>query len=284
MSKHAISISPERKINWPTALILALFHIGALAALFCFSWKAFWVAFALHWIAVGFGISLGYHRLHTHQSYQCPLWMQYALAVCGTLTLEGGPMFWVGTHRIHHATSDKAGDPHSPREGVFWAHMGWIVFGETHHNDTAYMTKYAADIARHKFYCWLNTYHWVPSVIVGAALLAWGGLPFFLWGICLRVVFGLHCTWLVNSLTHVIGTQRFESGDDSRNSFFLALLTFGEGWHNNHHTFPTSARHGLAWWEFDISWITMKLLRAIGLIKHVRVASLNSQMSVKKAA
>jgi stearoyl-CoA desaturase (delta-9 desaturase) len=162
--------------------------------------------------------------------------------------------------------------------------MGWIVFGETHHNDTAFMAKYAPDIARHKFYSWLNTYHWIPSVILAVILFAWGGIPLVLWGMCLRIVFGLHCTWLVNSLTHVIGRQRFESGDDSRNSFFLAMLTFGEGWHNNHHTFPTSARHGLAWWELDISWITMKFLRAIGLIKHVRVASLDSPIPLKKAA
>jgi stearoyl-CoA desaturase (Delta-9 desaturase) len=284
VSKHTVPITPDRQINWPTTLVLVLFHIGSVAALFCFSWKVFLVAVALHWIAVGFGISLGYHRLHTHQSYQCPLWMQYALAVCGTLTLEGGPMFWVGTHRIHHAKSDQPGDPHSPHQGLLWSHMGWIVFGETHHDDVAYMTKYAPDIARDPFYRWLNKYHWVPSVILAAILFAWGGIPMVLWGICLRVTFGLHCTWLINSLTHVIGTQRFDAGDDSRNSFFLALLTFGEGWHNNHHAHPTSARHGLAWWEFDISWITLKLLRAVGIAKHVRVAKVDSVVLHRKAA
>ncbi|MEQ1947094.1 MAG: fatty acid desaturase [Bryobacteraceae bacterium] len=284
MSKHTIPFHNGRKLNWPTALILVLFHIGAVAALFMFSWKAFWVSVALHWVAVGFGISLGYHRLHTHQSYQCPLWMQYALAVCGTLTLEGGPIFWVGTHRIHHAKSDQPGDPHSPREGVFWAHMGWILFGETNHNNTKLMSKYAPELARHRFYLWLNNYHWIPLAVVAAIVTAWGGLPLFLWAICLRVTVGLHCTWLINSLTHVWGTQRFDAGDDSRNSFILALMTFGEGWHNNHHALPTSARHGLAWWELDITWITMKFLRAIGLIKHVRVASLDTLELEKKAA
>jgi len=284
MSKHTVSISANRKINWPTALVLLLFHIGAVAALFLFSWKAFLVSLALHWIAVGFGISLGYHRLHAHKSYQCPLWMQYALAVCGTLTLEGGPMFWVGTHRIHHAKSDQPGDPHSPRDGVFWSHMGWIVFGDAHHNDTEYMTKYAPDLARHSFYRWLNTHHWVPSAVVAAILLTVGGLPMFLWGICLRVTFGLHCTWLINSFTHIIGTQRFDTGDDSKNSFVLALLTFGEGWHNNHHAHPTSARHGLAWWEFDISWITLKLLRAVGLAGHIRVAKVDKALLERQAA
>jgi stearoyl-CoA desaturase (delta-9 desaturase) len=284
VSQHTISITPDRKLNWPTALVLVLLHIGAVAALFCFSWEVFLVALALHWVAVGFGISLGYHRLHTHQSYQCPRWMQYALAVCGALTLEGGPMFWVGTHRIHHANSDQPGDPHSPRHGVFWAHMGWIVFGETNHNNTKLMAKYAPDLAKHRFYLWLNDYHWVPLALVGAILLALGGLPMFLWGICLRVTVGLHCTWLVNSFTHVIGTQRFDAGDDSRNSFLIALLTFGEGWHNNHHAHPTSARHGLAWWELDITWITMKFLRAIGLIKRLRVAKVDSAILQRRAA
>jgi fatty-acid desaturase len=284
VSKHTISIAPDRKLNWPTALVLVLFHIGAVAALFCFSWKVFLVALALHWVAVGFGISLGYHRLHTHQSYQCPLWMQYALAVCGTLTLEGGPMFWVGTHRIHHANSDQPGDPHSPRHGVFWSHMGWIVFGETNHNNTKLMAKFAPDLAKHRFYLWLNDYHWIPLAVLGVILYAFGGLPMFLWGICLRVTFGLHCTWLVNSFTHIVGTQRFDAGDDSRNSFLIAMLTFGEGWHNNHHAHPTSARHGLAWWELDITWITMKALRAMGLIRHVRVAKVDSAVLQRRAA
>ena len=284
MSQHTIPFHSGRRLNWPTGLILVLFHIGAVAALFMFSWKSFFVALALHWIAVGFGISLGYHRLHTHQSYQCPVWMQYALAVCGTLTLEGGPIFWVGTHRVHHSKSDQPGDPHSPREGAFWSHMGWILFGETNHNNTKLMSKYAPDLARHRFYLWLNNYHWVPLAVLGALLYAWGGLPMFLWGICLRVTYGLHVTWLINSATHMFGSKRFDAGDDSRNSFILAVLTFGEGWHNNHHAHPTSARHGLAWWELDITWITMKLLRATGVIRHVRVAKLDSVALESKAA
>ena len=283
MSKP-IPLPNGRKIN-STTIILLFLHIGAVAALFNFTWKAFWVALALHWVAVGWGISLGYHRLHTHQSYQCPLWMQYFLAVCGTLTLEGGPMFWVGTHRIHHAKSDQPGDPHSPRlGGAFWSHMGWIVFGETHHNDSKFMAKYAPDLAKHKFYWWLNSYHWVPVTLTGVLLLAFGGWPMFLWGFCFRITYGLHVTWLINSATHIFGRRRFDTTDDSRNSFILGVLTFGEGWHNNHHAHQTSARHGLAWWEFDISWITLKLLRAVGLVWGVRVAKLDSQLLEQKAA
>ena len=284
MSKHAIQLPNGQRFNWPTTLILLGLHIGAVAAFFFFSWTALIWALALHWVAVGWGISLGYHRLHTHQSYQCPRWLEYFFAVCGTLTLEGGPLFWVGTHRVHHAKSDQVGDPHSPHDGKFWSHMGWIVFGETNHNNTAFMSKYAPDLAKHPFYWWLNTYHWIPVVATGLLLLAFGGLPVFLWAFCLRIVYGLHCTWLINSATHLFGKRRFETGDDSRNSLILALLTFGEGWHNNHHAHQTSARHGLTWYEFDISWITLKMLRAVGLVWGVRTAKWNQAVHEERKA
>ena len=219
-------------------------------------------------MATGLGISMGYHRLHTHRSYKVPPALEYFFAVCGTLTLEGGPIFWVATHRIHHQKSDQPGDPHSPRDGAWWAHVGWILFGETNHNNTRLMSKYAPDLAKDRFYVWLNNYHWVPMVVLGVLLLAIGGLPMLLWGICFRVVFGLHATWLVNSATHMWGTRRFDTRDDSRNNWWVALITFGEGWHNNHHAHPTSARHGLAWYEFDPSWILIKLLK---LLRHRQV-------------
>jgi stearoyl-CoA desaturase (delta-9 desaturase) len=188
--------------------------------------------------------------------------MDHFLAVCGTLTLEGGPIFWVATHRIHHQFSDTDFDPHTPRHGGFWAHMGWILFGEMHHNNTALMSKYAPDLAADRFIRLLNTYHWVPLTITGLIALA-------------LVVVGLHATWLVNSATHMWGRTRFNAKDDSKNNWWVALVTFGEGWHNNHHAHPTSARHGLAWYEFDVSWITIKLLRAVGLASRVRVAGLD---------
>jgi len=271
-------------MNWPTTVTFGLFHLGAVAALFMFSWRSLVVAAALYWISVGWGISLGYHRLHTHRSYKVPLWLEYFFAVCGTLTLEGGPIFWVVTHRVHHQKSDQPGDPHSPRDGGWWAHMGWIVFGETNHNNTRLMSKYAPDLGKHRFYIWLNNYHWVPMVVLGAILFSIGGLPLMLWGTCLRVVIGLHATWLVNSATHMWGRRRFATRDDSRNSWWVALLTFGEGWHNNHHAHPGSARHGLAWYEFDISWITLKLLRAVGLAGHIRVAKVDKALLERQAA
>lgn len=271
-------------MNWTTALALALFYIGAIAALFLFSWRNLGVALLLYWIATGLGISLGYHRLHTHRSYKVPLGLEYFFAVCGSLTLEGGPIFWVATHRLHHQNSDHVGDPHSPRDGGFWAHVGWILFGEVNHNNTRAMAKYAPDLAKHKFYVWLNNWHWTPLVALGVLLLVVGGLPMLLWGVCLRVVAGLHATWLVNSATHMWGARRFATRDDSRNNWWVALITFGEGWHNNHHAHPTSARHGLAWYEFDPSWISLKVLKFFGIAKSIQVAKVSSSFAEREAA
>ena len=270
-------------MNYITAIVMALFHVCAIAALFFFSWTNFFVALALHWMAVGLGISLGYHRLHTHRGYKTSKTFEYFLAICGTLTLEGGPIFWVATHRVHHKHSDHEGDPHTPHDGGFWAHAGWILFGDSNHNNTAVMSKYAPDLSADPFYRWLNTYHFMTVVVVGLVLLAIGGWPMVLWGIFLRIVFGLHATWLVNSATHMWGTRRFATRDDSRNSWWVALLTFGEGWHNNHHAHPVSARHGLAWYEFDVSWITLKMLNAVGIVRDLKVAKVR-QVPEQQAA
>jgi fatty-acid desaturase len=273
-----------RGLNWITSTALIFFHAGAIAALFMFSWKAFWITFVLYWMAIGFGIGMGYHRLLTHRSYKVPKWIEYFFAVCGTLTLEGGPIFWVATHRLHHQNSDHAGDPHTPNDGGFWAHMGWIIFGESKHNDTKQMARYAPDLSKDKFYVWLNTYHYVPLVVLGLILLAFGGWQLVFWGVALRVVLGLHATWLVNSATHMWGERRFKTKDDSRNNWWVALLTFGEGWHNNHHAHPTSARHGLAWYELDITWIQIALLKRLGIAKNVREAQLTQKLEEEKAA
>lgn len=284
MKQRVVAISKRIGVNWFTAIILALFHIGAVAALFMFSWRNLAVAAILYYVATGLGISMGYHRLHTHRSYKVPLWLEYFFALCGSLTLEGGPIFWVATHRLHHQYSDLPGDPHSPNDGAFWSHVGWILFGETNHNNTKLMSKYAPDLARHPFYVWLNDYHWIPGTVLGLALLAIGGLPMMLWGICLRVVVGLHATWLVNSATHMWGGRRFATRDGSRNNWWVAAISFGEGWHNNHHAHPTSARHGLAWYEFDPSWLLVKALRFFGVAKAVHVASVDSATADREEA
>jgi stearoyl-CoA desaturase (delta-9 desaturase) len=284
LNHEVVELSRHDKPNWITTIVFGLFHVGAVAALFMFSWQVLFISLALYWMTICFGISLGYHRLHTHRSYKVAKPIEYFFALCGALTLEGGPIFWVATHRIHHQKSDQPGDPHSPRDGAWWAHMGWILFGEANHNNTKMMSKYAPDLARDPFYVWLNNWHWVPMVVLGAILYAFGGLPLFMWGIFLRVTVGLHATWLVNSATHMFGYRNFDTRDDSRNSWWVALLTFGEGWHNNHHAHPTSARHGLAWYEIDFSWMQLYVLRALGIATNVTVAQLPDKAAARKAA
>jgi sn-1 stearoyl-lipid 9-desaturase len=252
-------------INWITAIFMVLFHVGAIAALFFFSWKALALAIFLYWIGGSLGIGMGYHRLLTHRGYKTPRWVEYFLTTCAVLSLEGGPIFWVATHRIHHQHSDKEGDPHSPRDGKWWAHVGWILVGKSMHHDTKTLSRYVPDLAKDKFHVWITKYHYVPMIVLGLALLAMGGMPYVLWGIFFRTVFGLHATWLVNSATHVWGSRRFQTRDDSTNSWWVAMLSFGEGWHNNHHAHPVSARHGLRWYEFDLNWYGIWVLSKLGL-------------------
>lgn len=271
-------------VNWVTAVAFAIFHVGAVASFFFFEWKSVLVAAGLYWLCIGCGIGMGYHRLLTHRSYRVPKFIEYILAVCGTMTLEGGPIFWVATHRVHHQKSDQEGDPHTPIDGPWWSHIGWMIFGEPMHNQTWTMTKYAPDLGKDPFYRWLNTYHYVPLVFLGLILLGFGGLSMLLWGLCTRVVVGLHATWLVNSASHMWGYRIFETKDQSRNNWWVALLTFGEGWHNTHHAHPASARHGLAWWELDMTYIQIKLLEKIGLAKNLIVAKLPERVRRAKAA
>ncbi len=204
--------------------------------------------------------------------------------MCATLALEGGPIFWVATHRIHHQFSDKEGDPHSPRDGKWWAHVGWILVGKSMHHDTTTPSRYVPDLAKDKFHVWITKYHFVPMIVLGVILLAIGGLPFLMWGIFFRTVFGLHTTWLVNSATHVWGSRRFQTRDDSTNSWWVALFSFGEGWHNNHHAHPVSARHGLAWYEVDLNWYGIWTMQKLGLAKKVYTIALPSKAHGNEAA
>ena len=259
----------DNELNWVTATFMALFHLGALAALFFFTWKALFISVLLWWISGSLGIGMGYHRLLTHRGYKTPKWVEYLLTLCATLALEGGPIFWVATHRIHHQYSDQAGDPHTPLDGKWWAHMGWILTGKSMHHDTTTLARYVPDLAKDNFHVWITKFHYVPMIVLGMVLLVVGGLPFVLWGIFLRTVIGLHCTWMVNSITHTWGSRRFLTRDLSTNNWWVALFTFGEGWHNNHHAHPVSARHGIAWYEVDLNWYGIWALKKLGLARHV---------------
>jgi fatty-acid desaturase len=267
--------------NWSTLVIIGIFHVGAVAALFFFSWQRLLVMAILYVLAINVGIGMCYHRLLTHRGYHVPRWLEYLMAICATLSLEGGPIFWVSTHRVHHQLSDQQGDPHTPREGAWWAHTGWLLFGEALHAQTEALARYSPDLRRDRFHVWLSKYHWLPITLSGVLLLAggwyWGGslvngIAMVLWGGLLRVTLGLHATWLVNSATHLWGSRRFETRDDSRNSWWVALLTGGEGWHNNHHAHPVSARHGLRWYEIDPNFYGIWILAKLGLARKIQVA------------
>ena len=260
----------DNELNWVTATFMALFHLGAVAALFFFTWKAFFVACFLWWVSGSLGIGMCYHRLLTHRGYKTPKWVEYLMTVCATTALEGGPIFWVATHRIHHQYSDEDGDPHSPRDGKWWAQMGWIITGKSMHHDTTTLARYVPDLAKDKFHVWITKYHYVPMIVMGVVLFAVGGLPFLLWGVFMRTTVGLHATWLVNSVTHTWGSRRFATHDRSTNNWWVAtFFTFGEGWHNNHHAHPVSARHGLTWYEIDFNWYGIWALKKLGLARHI---------------
>lgn len=280
------AVATEHGLSWSMLAIIGMFHVGALAALFFFSWQRLVVSLVIYVLAINVGIGMCYHRLLTHRGYHVPKWLEYVMTVCATLSLEGGPMFWVSTHRVHHQLSDKEGDPHTPHEGGWWAHAGWIFFGESLHAQTEVLARYSPDLSRDRFHVWISKYHWLPVVLSGALLFAggwyWGGswvsgVAYVLWGVFLRVTVGLHATWLVNSATHMWGSRRFETRDDSRNSFWVAILTGGEGWHNNHHAHPVSARHGLRWYEVDPNFYGIWLLSKLGLAKKIQIAKFDPE-------
>ena len=272
MELEALNRKPaaDNQVNWVTTGFMAAFHVGAVAALFFFTWQALFVSMFLWWVSGSVGIGMCYHRLLTHRGYKTPKWVEYFMTVCATLALEGGPIFWVATHRIHHQFSDEEGDPHSPIDGKWWSHMGWILTGKSMHHDTTTLARYVPDLAKDKFHVWITKYHYVPIIALGGILLALGGLPFLMWGIFVRTVLGLHFTWMVNSVTHTWGSRRFATKDLSTNNWWVAtFFTFGEGWHNNHHAHPVSARHGLKWYEIDFNWYGIWTLKKLGLARHV---------------
>src|SRR2546425_10613331 len=270
------NLNTRAGLNWNTTVFMVIFHLGAVASLFMLSWKAVPITILLWWVSGSLGIGMGFHRLLTHRGYRTPKAVEYFLTFCGLLALEGGAINWVVTHRIHHANTDDSGDPHTPRDGRWWSHMGWILKGTAQQHSHAVMEKYAPDLLRDRFIFWLNRVYFVPLILMGITLVLLGGWRVLLWGVFLRVTLGLHSTWLVNSATHLWGRRRFETTDNSRNSWWVALLTWGEGWHNNHHAYPTSARHGLAWYEIDFNWWGIRALQLLRLAKGVKLVRLKA--------
>lgn len=261
---------PQHQPNWVFIAVISGVHIGALFALFPsnFSWAAVGLAILLHWITGGLGITLGWHRLVTHRSFKTPKLLEYFFVFCGTLAMEGGPIQWVGNHRNHHQYSDQELDQHNARKGFWWSHMGWMLFNGGAHVDVEHLTR---DINRDPVYRFLDKYFFHIQVVFAGLLYLLGGWPFVVWGVFVRLVLVYHCTWFVNSATHKFGYQTYKSGDLSTNCWWVALVTYGEGWHNNHHAFPYSARHGMQWWEIDTTWMMIQLLQWLRLAKKIRL-------------
>jgi stearoyl-CoA desaturase (delta-9 desaturase) len=277
MDKETKGTVGHQGLRWPTTIWMIVFHLGAVAALFYWSWRGLIVAAVLAWVAQSLGVGMCYHRLLTHRSYRVPKLVEYFMIVCATLSLEGGPINWVATHRLHHAHSDEpGGDPHTPYDGRWWSHMGWILTGTAQQHSQEVLERYAPDLMKDRFIVALNRVYFVPLILLGIILVLVGGWPLLFWGVFMRVTVGLHATWLVNSATHLWGRRRFQTKDNSRNSWWVALLTWGEGWHNNHHAYPTSARHGLAWYEVDFNWWGIRTLQLLHLAKGVKLVSLKA--------
>lgn len=282
--QNVIDFAPSRagKLNWSTIIGVSLFHLAAIGAVFTFSWQNLAVTLVLWWIGASWGIGIGYHRLLTHRGFTTSKWMTRFLATCGTLALQSGPIAWVTTHRQHHAFTDTDRDPHSPRNGFWWAHMGWIFKGTAQIQSEATMQRYSPDLMKDPYLRFIDKYYYFSTIILAVGLFAFGGWSILFWAVALRIVVSWHFTWLVNSATHVWGYRRFETRDDSRNNVLVAAVTFGEGWHNNHHAYPRSAKHGLTWKEFDINWIQLQVLETLGLIKNVYAYDLATESETPK--
>jgi len=263
----------RHSVLWGTRIGLILIHVGALAALWpgFFSWSALAVMFVLWYLTGAVGISLCFHRTLTHRSLKLLKPLEYLTAFLGTLALQGGPITWVATHRIHHAYTDKEGDPHDAHRGLIWTHIDWLYRPNEARPSPAEEQRYAPDLWKDPVYRFLDKYSLALQVLLAVGLFFAGGLPWVIWGVLVRLVAVYHITWFVNSAAHRFGYQTYRTGDKSTNCWWVGILTWGEGWHNNHHAFPFSARHGLKWYEFDVSWYTIRILKALRLAQAVRL-------------
>ena len=282
----------DSRPNWPNGLGLVFIHAVALLAFLpmFFSWSGVLVAVIIAYCTGALGVTLNYHRTLTHRSLRLVKPLEYLTAIFGMLAFQGSPIEWVATHRVHHATSDTDQDPHSTKRGLSWAHIRWIVQKNANVPKPEEMGRYVPDLINEPFYQFIRPLHVPLQLVLAVALFAFGGWSWVIWGIFARLIFTYHTTWLVNSAAHAVGYQTYKTADRSTNSWWVALVSFGEGWHNNHHAFPFSARHGMAWYEIDPTWWIIKGLRALRLADKVRVPTqairdrlrLNSQ--VREAA
>ncbi|KAL5698072.1 hypothetical protein ACHQM5_029156 [Ranunculus cassubicifolius] len=254
------------------AIVVFSIHVLSLFAPFTFTWPAFWVAFILYVLTAGFGVSLCFHRNLTHRSFKLPKYLEYLFAYFGLHALQGDVFYWVSTHRYHHKVSDTERDPHSPLEGFWFSYMGWVFdLNKSTNKGVSYSN--IQDLLSQPYYRFLEKTHVLQAYLLVVLLYMLGGIPFVVWGMGVRTVMSYHALFLVNSIGHKWGRRAWNTGDLSTNNWYMALFTFGDGWHNNHHAFEWSARHGLEWWEIDLTWYFIKLLAYLGLATEIKTPS-----------
>jgi stearoyl-CoA desaturase (delta-9 desaturase) len=243
-------------------------HIGMVYGLYLvgFSWSGLALAIALYYVRMFFVTGV-YHRYFSHRAYKSSRWFTAVLAFFGAMSVQKGALWWASHHRHHHKHSDAETDLHSPRQhGLLWSHVGWIVSRD--HNETDYAA--IKDFSKYPELVWINKYHFVPVALYVGVLYATLGLWGFVWGFLVSTVLLWHGTFTINSLSHVFGSRRYETTDDSKNNWFLALITMGEGWHNNHHHYQSTANQGFYWWEIDMSYYIIKMMSWVGLVWDLR--------------
>jgi stearoyl-CoA desaturase (delta-9 desaturase) len=263
---HRTLGSSETQVAWGKSVPFALVHLLPLGLFWTGARAVDWVVCGALYFVRMFFITGAYHRYFAHRSYKMGRAMQFAMALGGTLAVQKGVLWWAAHHRKHHKFSDQPGDVHSPKDGLGWAHVGWIM--STSHDDTDW--KWIRDFAKYPELVWLNKYHVIPPVVLATILYFAGGASMLLCGFFLSTAILYHGTFSINSLMHIWGRRRYVTKDTSRNTLLLALVTLGEGWHNNHHYYQSSANQGFFWWEVDITYYILKLMSFVGLVSDLR--------------
>jgi sn-2 palmitoyl-lipid 9-desaturase len=258
-----------KNVDWVVVGWMAAMHVGCLAAPFFFTWSAFGLAAVIYWLTSSVGVCLGYHRYLTHRSFKLSKPAEFGVMLCSVGSGEGSPLMWAATHRLHHQRSDQEGDPHSPLEGKWWSHMAWLFVNHSKEQRDILYRRYVPDLVDQPVMKFFERTYGLWLIAFGVALFAIGGIPALLWGMCVRMVISYHSTWFVNSATHLWGYRNYDTRDESRNLWWVALLAFGEGWHNNHHAHPSTARAGHQWWEIDMTFWVIRGLQFVGLASDV---------------
>jgi stearoyl-CoA desaturase (delta-9 desaturase) len=257
----------QRHYDLGTMLPFLLLHASVLLVLTVpFHWTALLWLFGSYYLRM-FGVTAGYHRYFSHRAYKLNRFWQFCMAFLAQTSAQKGALWWASHHRDHHLHSDRKTDIHSPvHEGFWWSHLGWILSDEYDHYDP----KRIADFSRFPELRWLDRFYLVPPVLYGASIYVLFGWGAFVWGFLVSTVLLYHGTFLINSLSHIWGSRRFPTPDESRNNFVLALVTLGEGWHNNHHHFMSSVRQGIRWWEIDVTFYVLCVLSWLGIARDLR--------------